>query len=109
MSNDAFLTIGLFYEGIEITTGFQLMLWRFVISADVSLIVECICFLKPATTAIVITITVMLTATAKVAMRTIVFCVEEVDSEVRWAMNSGRFMGLIQNFILLVLPSPKTF
>ena len=63
-----------------------------VMSEERSEMVAYISFLNPKTTAKVIVITVMLTATAAVAMRTIVLCVEVDDFAVRLAMNNGRFI-----------------
>lgn len=63
-----------------------------VMSEERSETVAYISFLNPKTTAKVIVITVMLTATAAVAMRTIVLCVEVDDFAVRLAMNNGRFI-----------------
>ena len=63
-----------------------------LISDERSERVEYISFLKPKTTAKVITITAMLTATAEVAMRTIVLCVDVVDLAVRLAINNGKFI-----------------
>ena len=66
-----------------------------VISAEISSIVLVICFLKPFTTYVVITITAQLTATAIEAIIVMVFWVELLVLAVRRAMSRGRFIECV--------------